>query len=63
MLCIGDMRRNIIQHQALLEDPYIYPVKFVFYCICIYYQFQPDLVLIIFHIVHIFLSLNLTMFA
>ncbi len=25
------------------DDPYIYPVKFVYYCMFLFYQFQPAL--------------------
>ncbi len=38
---IGDMHRNGIQHHVLLDDPYICPAKFVFYCMFLFYEFQP----------------------
>ncbi len=31
MLSIGEMCRNGIQHHVPPDNPYIYPVKFVFY--------------------------------
>ncbi len=41
MLSIGDMHRNSIQHHALTKDTYIYHVKFIFYCMFLFFQFQP----------------------
>ncbi len=36
----------MVHNIKLRDDPYIYPVTFVFYCMFLFYQFQPVLVLI-----------------
>ncbi len=61
MLSIRDMCQNDIQHHAPYDEPYSYTFIFVFHCIFLFYKFQPVLLLINFHIVHLFLSLDVSM--
>ncbi len=41
MVSIGDMHPNGTQYHAPPDDPDMCPVIFVFYCMFLFYQFQP----------------------